>query len=297
MAPLSRLSRAALITVGVLAPIALTGAPAEARAAPERGRVEARRFHSEAVDATRGYLVYLPPGYPQARAPLPVVYLLHGLGGEPDDWRRLAHIDAVADRLIGAGAIAPMVLVAPDGGDAYWTDHLGAPAERWGAFVADDLVREVEGRYHVRKDAGGRAIAGVSMGGHGALSIALSHPGRFAAAVSLGGALFPEPPTHRGIYKRVWGHPADLGHWNATSPIALIGALAPEAEAPALYLQCGDDDRAGFLEYALLAHRLLLERKIAHELRVNDGGHSWGAWNRAHEDWLRFVDGHWRQRK
>lgn len=291
----SNLSRALIL----VAAIAAVGCATTERAVAKPGattssRLETHRFRSEAVAQKRAYMVYLPAGYDEARAPLPVIYLLHGLGGEPRDWQTHASLAEVADRLIGSGAIAPVVLVAPDGGNEYWTDHLGKPKARWGTFVADDLRAEIETRFNVRKDAGGRAIAGVSMGGHGALSVALSHPERFAAAVSLGGALFVEPPTHRGIYKRVWGYPADAAHWKSTSPIALMAALAEGATVPALYLQCGDHDKAGFLEHALHAHRLLLERKVPHELRVNDGGHTWSAWTTATEDWLRFVDGKWR---
>lgn len=274
----------------------VTGAPPSTPPAPDaaaEARVETVRFKSAAVGLERAYLVVLPPGYdPQRSRAYPVVYLLHGLGGAPKDWLEYARLDEVLTRAVREDATRPMVLVAPDGGNHYWTDHVGrpdAPGPRWGAFVADDVLADVEGRYHVRSDRGGRAIVGVSMGGHGALSIALQHPDRFGAAVSLAGALFPEPPTHRRIYKTVWGDPADAEHWARTSPIALMRTLS-KATAPALFIQCGDDDAAGFLEYALLAHELLRERGVAHELRVNDGGHVWRAWTAATDEWLRFVD-------
>ncbi len=263
---------------------------------PGRSQVQEHRFRSAALDLERSYVVVLPPGYDAARKkPYPVVYLLHGLGGAPRDWLTYAHLDTELERLVAGREVQPLVLVAPDGDNAYWTDHLGtpgAPGPRWGTYVADDVLAEVEARFNVRRDGAGRAIAGASMGGHGAMSVGLMHPQRFAAVVSLAGALFAEPPTHRKIYKRVWGFPADAAHWAATSPIALIRALPPRAKGvPALYLECGDDDPAGFLEDAILAHQLLLERELPHELRVNDGGHTWSAWTFVTEDWLRFVSG------
>lgn len=283
--------------VGLLFAVGAAAAPPDA--APASGahaRVEERRFHSTALDLDRSYVVVLPPGYAAAaRRPYPVVYLLHGLGGDPHDWLTYAKLDAVIERLVRAGEVRPMVLVAPDGDNQYWTDHLGTPEHpgpRWGAYVADDVLADAEAHLNVRKDRAGRAIAGVSMGGHGAMSIGLMHPDRFAAIVSMAGALFPEPPTHRPIYKQVWGFPADPAHWEATSPIALMRRLTPGPEVPALYLECGDDDPAGFLEDALLAHQILRERGVPHELRVNDGAHTWNTWTFATEDWLRFVSAH-----
>ncbi|TNF36190.1 MAG: esterase family protein [Deltaproteobacteria bacterium] len=280
----------------VVALEAAAAPPAPTAAPPVRDAVQVRdhSFRSKALDLERDYLVVLPPGYDATqKKPYPVVYLLHGLGGEPRDWLTYAQLDRELDRLVRAKAIPPMVLVAPDGDNAYWTDHLGEPGHpgpRWGTYVADDVLAEVEGRFNVRADRAGRAIVGASMGGHGAMSAALMHPDRFAAAVSLAGALFAEPPTHRKIYKRVWGFPADPAHWAATSPIALMRALPAKARGvPALYFEAGDDDPAGFLEDAILAHQLLLEREIPHELRVNDGGHTWKAWTFVTEDWLRWL--------
>jgi len=285
--------------MGLVVALSAGAAPPQVAAVAPSGdtgaEVRQERFESKALGERRDYLVVLPPGYDAERKkPYPVVYLLHGLGGTPADWLTYAHMDRELARLVASRAIAPMVLVAPDGDNAYWTDHLGTPGKpgpRWGTYVAADVLAEVEGRFNVRRDRAGRAIAGASMGGHGAMSAALMHPDRFGAVVSLAGALFDAPPTHRGIYKRVWGFPADPAHWAATSPIALIEALPKKARGvPAIYLQCGDDDPAGFLEDAIHAHQLLLERSIAHDLRVNDGGHTWKAWTFATEDWLRWVD-------
>lgn len=265
--------------------------PAAAHAAPSP---ETKTFASPALDgARRTYLVHLPPGYdPAAKRLYPVVYLLHGLGGEPRDWFRYADVGAHLDALVAAREVAPMILVAPDGDNGYWTDHLPSPdrpGPRWGTYVAADLVAEVEREY--RADPARRAIVGASMGGHGAMSIGLMHPDRFDAVVSLAGALFDATPTHRGVYRKVWGEPGRLNdaHWQATSPIALMRRLDPKG-APALYLQCGDDDKAGFLEHAIQAHQILLERGVPHELRVADGGHVWATWASATDDWMRFVD-------
>ncbi|MCB9733767.1 MAG: prolyl oligopeptidase family serine peptidase [Deltaproteobacteria bacterium] len=282
-------ARALLLGAALALLLGASSASARPRPAPAGApRIQEVRFRSQALGSEERYLVVLPAEY--ARHPerrYPVIYLLHGLAGAPRDWLEKAHVDEVFDRLVAARAAKPAILVAPDGGNAYWTDHLGGA--RWGAFVADDVLADVDARFRTRAERGGRAIVGVSMGGHGAMSIGLQHPERFAAVVSVAGALFPEPPTHRPIYKKVWGFPADPAHWRATAPIELMRRLDPKS-APKLYLACGDDDTTtGFLDDALLAHRILAERGIPHELRVNDGGHGWAPWNELSEDWLRFV--------
>jgi len=270
-------------------------APAHAQDRGPRGTTEEITFRSEAVAQRRGYIAWLPPDYVEGTRRYPVVYLLHGLGGGPRDWFRYARVDRVLERLLAEGAVEPVILIAPDGGNEYWTDHVPSKTrrgpQRWGAFVAEDLVREVDERF--RTLPGARALVGASMGGHGAVSLALMYPDRFVAAVSLAGALFPEPPTHRAVYKRVWGDPPDAERWAATSPIELMKRLEPGPGVPGLYLHCGDDDRLGFLDYALLAHRILSERKIPHELRVTDGGHVWSVWAETTADWLGFLNQRW----
>lgn len=278
----------------LLAAALLAAAPASAKPLP-RSRVEVRTFASEALGQRRHYRVYLPAGY-DAAGPTryPVVYVLHGLGGKDSDFFEQGRLHEHLDALIAADNIEPMMAVAADGDSGYWTNHLdrpGKPGKRWGDYVARDLVAEVDAHFKTRAARDGRALAGVSMGGHGALSLALGHPDRFRAAVSLGGALFPAPPTHRRIYGRVWGTPADPAHWAKTSPMALLAALGKgDPKAPELYLQCGDADGLGFLPYARAASKLLAQREIGHVLHVTPGGHNWSNWEPETRSWLRFLD-------
>ncbi|MFT7581971.1 MAG: enterochelin esterase-like enzyme [Myxococcota bacterium] len=275
--------------------------PASASAAP---RIQTVSFQSEALGGERRYRVYVPPGYHKSRKRYPVIILLHGLGGSGQDWFTSGRLADTVDRLIKKRVIRPVILVAPDGGDGYWTDHrptkesTAADRRNYGTFVTEEVLSDVDRRLRTR--LGERAVAGVSMGGHGAMSVGLQFPERFRAIVSLGGALFPTPPSHRAIYKRVWGDPVNDAHWRATSPMALIEARPLKGSKaqgltpfPPIYLHCGDDDEFGFLPYALAAHERLRERGIDHQLRVSDGGHSWTAWRSLSEDWLHFVDRQW----
>lgn len=256
-----------------------------------RAGVETVQLPSKALGGPASYAVYLPPGHAVSNGQVyPVIVALHGLGGGPMDLFDKGGLSAALDRLIGSGEVMPVVVIAPDGGDGYWVDHLPAPGantrKRYAAFVLHEVIPDASSRFRL---ADRRAVAGLSMGGFGALSIALQHPERFVAVVSLSGALFDRAPTHRKVYHRAWGNPPDQGHWRRISPQILLGRVA-RAKVPALYLHCGDDDRLGFLELTLQAHKTLVKRKIPHELRVVDGGHGWDVWRAETDAWVRFVD-------
>ncbi|MGM0575673.1 MAG: alpha/beta hydrolase [Myxococcota bacterium] len=291
-----RHSRTSLVVRALWIAAALLVAPTEAvagrAAGTEHPRVSREAFHAEALRATRHYTVYRPPGYDEDDGRrYPVLYLLHGLGGDDGDWFEHGRLARHLDRAIAEERLPPILAVAPDGDDGYWTNHAprdGRPGPRFGDLVAEDLVRAVDARHRTIPDAEHRVLAGVSMGGFGALSLALVHPRRFGAAVSLSGALFPEVPDHREVYRRAWGHPPEPERFRRVSPQHLL-AKVPEGRVPAIYLHCGDDDPLGFLPYTLKAHRTLARRGVEHELRISDGRHSWAVWERQADDWLAFV--------
>jgi len=253
------------------------------------------------VGGRRDVTVYLPPGYDDHPAQrYPVIYFLHGLGASDREPFARGHVDRDLDALVASGSVRPWIVAAVAGGTGYWTNHLRPPApgavredgpQRWGDLVAVDLVRFVDGRFRTLPRRGCRALAGVSMGGHGAVSLALLHRDLFGGAVSLGGALFDHPPTHRRVYGRVWGRPPNVAYWRATAPLPLLDSLPASAlRGLTLYFHAGDDDQLGFLEGALAAHAILLKRQVPHELRVTDGPHGWSAWSRVTSDWIASLD-------
>ncbi len=257
-------------------------------------RVSVHHFHSAALAERRSYTVYLPPAY-DATAPrrYPVIYLLHGLGGKGANWFDPAWgaLDKHLDRFVAEGAMDPVIAIAPDGGVGYWTNHLGRKSKRFGDYVAKDLVAEVDARFKTQRSREGRSVAGVSMGGHGAMSVVLMHPQTFSAAVSLAGALFLEAPTHRKVYGRVWGKPPNASHWRATSPIELMKRLdGVSRDLPALYIFCGTKDGLRFHDYARAASRILKKRAIPHELSLAPGGvHSWKTFGPEASKWLPWL--------
>lgn len=278
------------LALAILLSVAATPTPTPAGPPDGDGRVVPFTFESAALPGKRRYLAWLPPGYQrEATASYPVVVLLHGLGGQGADWfdPALGDLSRTLPRLVADGRVAPFIALAPDGGNGYWTDHFGQPTARYGAFI-DEVLADGAGRLRIAQ--GRAAIVGVSMGGHGALSRGLMAPERYRAVVSLAGALFPEPPTHRPIYKKVWGSPADPAHWSATAPMAIAARLTGDQRLPALFLHCGRADTDRFIDWTLEASRLLTARGIPHERVLTDGGHGWTTWRTVSERWLTWLD-------
>jgi len=279
-----------------LCAVALAADPADAASEVHRSLA----FDSPALGRPMAYSVYLPDGYAPDGPPLPVVYLLHGLGGGETDWLDAGGLRATADRLIAEGALPPVLVVMPDGADGWYVD---APdgAGRYETAVLDDLAAHVEATYRARGDRAGRAVVGLSMGGFGALRLAMHHPDRFVAAASLSGALFP-PGTYAApetagmpaaLFRGAFGTPFDRIRLRRASPFAVVEALAARhaagAPVPALYLTTGDDDHFGFETGAMRLYLALEAAGLPSEIRVTDGDHVWPLWRAELPGALRFL--------
>ena len=254
-----------------------------------QSRVDAGLFHTPALDRSMPFFVYIPPGYdldPHAR--VPVLYMLHGMGGSNWEWQGLGLFGA-ADDLIAAGEIDPLLIVLPQGDQAYWFDH--ANGDAYGAYVARDLVAEIDRRYRTIPSRDARAIGGLSMGSMGALQLGVNYPDVFTAVgahgltlrdyASMAGHLGPE------LAPRWLG---DEARYAAFDPIALYRARPGAARRLALWLDVGADD-AQWRPIAADFHRQLVDDGILHEWRVLPGDHDPGKYQRAHaKEYLRFYD-------
>lgn len=247
--------------------------------ASTRGRVEVHQFRSAALDRQMSYRVYLPPRYDRdSTRRYPTLYLLHGSGGSDQQWIDLG-VATTSDELIRAGQIAPLVIVMPEGEQSYWVDHAnGGP--KWGAYVAMDLVREVEGSYRVMNGQSHRAIGGISMGAHGALQLALNYPGVFGTVGS-----------HSLVLRRFGSAPeffGDRSQYEQRDPVALVRAKPELAKTLALWIDIGYLD-----EWASLAVAFddeLSELQVAHQWHLWPGSHTNEYWSEHLPDYLRFYD-------
>jgi len=156
------------------------------------------------------YYVYLPDGYNDGGDPYPVVYMLHGFSGDENYFPAIFGLTTAVDELIAAGDLDPMVLVFPNGKNAFAGSFYTDGAHPYVGNAAThilDVITEVEDNYHVATDAAGKAICGASMGGYGSLNIALDNPGMFgyvgvnSAPVAFWGTKTLDPPTddYKGI--------------------------------------------------------------------------------------------------
>ncbi|MGH9411948.1 MAG: alpha/beta hydrolase [Vicinamibacterales bacterium] len=240
---------------------------------------------SAAVGRTLPYRVLLPGGYARSRGRYPVLYLLHGLGGDHLDWSTRTNLAQLAARL-------PVVIVMPEGENAWYTNAADGGA-RFEDYIANDLVQDVERKYRVIRARYGRAIAGLSMGGYGAIKIALRHPSEFVAAGSFSGAFRATdvdyddslPTALREEIYRAYG-PADSDTRTAND-VSLIAASAPVIGSPVLYLDCGTSDP--FLPSNRVVVAVLQKRGFRYEYHEVPGAHAWDYWNRRIAVFLPWV--------
>ena len=239
---------------------------------------------SAALGRTMKYRVLLPDGYEQSGERYRVLYLLHGLTGDYMDWSTRTDLARIAQKL-------PLVIVMPDGENAWYT-NAADKGPRFEDYIADDLVKDVETKYRVIRSRYGRAIAGLSMGGYGALKIGLKRPGIFAAAGGFSSALgVTEPtfddalPAYKDQLYRIYG-PAG-SETRTANDIRLLTEKAVPARAPALYLDCGTED--GLLDSNRELAAALKKRGLAYEYHEVPGAHTWEYWNRRVEVFLPWL--------
>jgi len=243
--------------------------------------VRQHSLNSAALGRELNYLVYLPDGYDNAMTGYPVLYLLHGAGGDESSYVRNGQIRETADRLIASKAIPPTLIVMPGCKDTWWVDGGAGKAET--AFWSE-LVPIVEKMYRANRARNGRLIAGYSAGGYGAVRFALKFPDRIAAAAALSPAVYSElPPAASAAIRQPAFFGAagtfDAAIWKRLNYTALLPGYLAQPQRVPFYLASGDNDGLGIAyETALLFKRLYDDRPALVKLRVVDGGHTWKVW-------------------
>ena len=222
------------------------------------GEMTMVEYDSKTVGTRRKMLVYTPPGYSAARK-YPVLYLLHGIGGDETEWQRLCRPENIMDNLLADGKIQPMIVVMPNG-RAQKNDraegNVFATAPAFAAFEGDllkDVIPAIEARYSVHANRENRALAGLSMGGGQALNFGLGHldvfawVGGFSSAPNTKPAaeLVPDPAVAREKLRLLW-------------------------------LSCGNKD--GLIRISQGVHNYLKENNVPHVWHVDSHGHDGATW-------------------
>jgi putative tributyrin esterase len=249
--------------------------------APAQTAVQSRdgyttvEYKSTLMNTTAPFNVILPVGYDQSVRRYPVLLLLHGLTGHYDNWVTKTNLVLYARKY-------PLIIVMPEGGDSWYVNGV-APGDKWEDYIFKEVIPYVNAHYRTLPDSREWAVAGLSMGGYGAIKFALKYSGQFALAASMSGAL--DAPTWKG---------AELGDWEAVprsihAAFGPDGAPAHDANAlttllghakqplPFLYLDCGTEDH--LLESNRRFADLLQSKRIPHEYIERPGIHDWVEWN------------------
>ena len=290
---------------GLAVAVALTGA---ARA----GAVRAFPYRSAGLGAAQVAQVYVPAG-PAPSGGWPVLYLLHGLHGKPTDFADSGDIRATLDDMIEKGKVMPLLVVMPNGANSWYVDSaaVGGPGD-YAQAIGHDLQAAVEHAFPVAADKLHRAVAGISMGGYGALRLALSDPDRYVAVAALSPALWqnlagavpgyferptpatvtigvdlPPGPDHFG---GAFGKPFDPKRFDDANVFTLLQRdLDAKKALPAVYLTVGDDDSHLLWRGAIALFETMQADGRPIEFRVTDGDHSWAVWKVSLAEALTFV--------
>jgi S-formylglutathione hydrolase FrmB len=262
-------------------------------ATPAAAEVRPGTFRSEALGREVSYVVDVPPSYDGSGSrKYPVVYALHGLFEGSGFWERRGLAPILA-RLRETGMAPELLVVAVDGGNSFFVN---APGGRYEDLVTKDLVAHVESTYRAIPGRAGRAVLGVSMGGYAALHLAFEQPG-FAAAVATHSAMLLDAiPSveqgagrwHMAAFNKVFGDPIDHALWAENDPLAWARKVAAKA-APALYVDCGAEDRYGLANGHRELHKVLDERGVAHVFELPPGDHGYDFVRARLEKSLRFL--------
>jgi S-formylglutathione hydrolase FrmB len=245
---------------------------------PAAAEVRRSTFRSPSLGQEVSYAIDLPPSYESSGRRYPVVYALHGLFEGAGFWERRG-LARELSRLRGGGTLPDLIVVAVDGGNSFFVN---GPAGRYEDLVTKDLIAHVESTYQVVPGRGGRALLGVSMGGYAALRIGFARPELFAAVATHSAMLLEHVPSaaqgaRRGqmaAFHRVFGNPIDEELWRESDPLQLA-RRADAGAAPALYLDCGAQDRYGLARGHRNLNRILNERGVAHTFDLPPGDHGY----------------------
>jgi enterochelin esterase-like enzyme len=250
-------------TLGVFAQVLEKTAPAGfdvVRNSIPTGKLDSITYSSKTVGSTRKALVYTPPGYSKSKK-YPVLYLLHGIGGDEKEWLNGANVPVILDNLYADKKLEPMIVVMPNGramkddravGNIYGPDKVSAFAN-FEKDLLNDLIPFIEKKYSTLKTREHRAVAGLSMGGGQSLNFGLGNLDKFAWVGGFSSApntkqpeqLLPDPAKAKQLLKLLW-------------------------------ISCGDAD--GLMNVTSRTHDYLFKHKVPHVYYIEPGGHDFQVW-------------------
>jgi len=231
--------------------------------------VKTLNIRSETMKKDIPAMVALPDSYEKSGTAYPVVYLLHGFSGTYAGWDKITPLSELADRF-------HMILVSPDAAFDSWYFDIPTDSNcQYETYISKEVVAFMDQHYRTVQAPKGRAIAGLSMGGHGAMFLALRHKDVFGAAGSMSGGLDIRPfPNNWNISKHIGTIEEHPEQWEALTVINNLGQL--KNGELALTIDCGVDDF--FIGVNRNFHEALVKQKIDHDYTERPGGHTPKYW-------------------
>lgn len=251
-------------------------------------------LYSGILECYRPYNICLPDSYQENSSKVyPVMYLLHGAGGTFESWQKLAFVDDVLDYLVTEGNSCEMIIVMPQAcadTEKAQRGYFNYPQWRYEDFFFQEFIPEVEKKYRIAAQKESRAIAGLSMGGGGAIAYAEKHPELFCAVYAMS-ALVSNPKYRvitpdMEVKRKAWLTTVienDCTEFVSKAP----AEIKEQLKDIAWFIDCGDDDH--LLEVNLEFAQELRKAGIPFELRVREGGHKWEYWRSALRICLPYI--------
>ncbi len=214
--------------------------------------------------------------------PWATLYLLHGLSDDHTAWARRTSLERYVDGL-------PLLVVMPNGERGWYTDSVSSPTQAFETYITQDLIGFVDSTFHTKPTRGARMTAGLSMGGYGAMKLALKYPDLFCGAVSHSGAVemasrpLGEDTASDRERRAIFGANPQGGN---NDTLALAARMETSAR-PALRIDCGVDDF--LLESNQRFHAHLEGTGYPHEYAEHAGSHDWAYWDDHIQDTLAFA--------
>lgn len=260
---------------------------------------ESLKIPSRIMGREVNYSIFLPAGYDHTSRRYPVLYLLHGYSDNEMGWTQFGEVEGIATRSMETSEVTPMIIVMPDAAVTWYINDVGGK-NRYEDFFIQEFIPFVDSVYRTRATKEFRAVAGLSMGGFGSLIMAMKHPDLFAACVPLSAAVWMDEEiinTPDQAWDRYYGDLYGKGlkgkarlneHYRKNSILDIVkNNTVDKLKTVRYYIDCGDDD---FLIKGNMAlHAALIDKKIPHEFRVRDGGHTWSYWRTSLPEVLKFV--------
>jgi S-formylglutathione hydrolase FrmB len=249
-------------------------------------RADCRVFQSAVLHSPVRYCVFLPASYSSGEAKsrkYPVLYVLHGLGGNERTFAVDGEWTTLQD-LRRENKVGEFLVVAPDGADSFYINSRDGKV-LYGDFFLREFIPFIERTYRARIERAARGITGFSMGGYGALRTAFAHPELFGSVSAHSAALMKQPPQGVSataaagnpaaeLMTRVFGNPIDQKFWDLNSPFVIARKETAALLKMKIYFDCGTEDSFRFYRGASELHETLDLLKIPHEFHLYPGGHS-----------------------